>query len=111
MSITMQRCTTCENAVFPPRSVCPHCHSSVFEPATAHRGARPLHRGLIEETALQRGTPVVMYATIRTDLGPTVVGKVIGDGAVPGADVELTSLDTQRTDGLIAVIPQPTATE
>ncbi|MBY4403006.1 hypothetical protein HQO26_16960 [Rhodococcus fascians] len=104
MSITMQRCTTCENAVFPPRSVCPHCHSSVFEPATAHRG-------LIEETALQRGTPVVMYATIRTDLGPTVVGKVIGDGAVPGADVELTSSDTQRTDGLIAVIPQPTAKE
>lgn len=100
----MQRCTTCENAVFPPRSVCPHCHNSVFEPATAHRG-------LIEETSLRRGTPVVLYATIRTDLGPTVVGKVIGDGAVPGADVELTSLDTQRTDGLTAVIPQPTAKE
>ncbi|MBY6414394.1 hypothetical protein HQ346_22290 [Rhodococcus sp. BP-252] len=101
MTITMQRCTTCAAAVFPPRPLCPHCHNSLFEPATAHRG-------VIEETSLQRGTPPVLYATIRTDLGPTVVGKVVGEGGIPGAEIDLVAPDTQRTGGPMAVVPQPT---
>ncbi|MGW6333199.1 zinc ribbon domain-containing protein [Nocardia rhamnosiphila] len=104
MGITMQRCTQCEKAVFPPRSVCPHCHHSVFVPATAYRG-------VIEETSIQRGTPPVLFASIRTDLGPTVIAEVIGEGGIPGVVIDLASPETQGSGGLIAVIPQPTGKE
>jgi uncharacterized OB-fold protein len=104
MGIPMQCCIKCAKAVFPPRSLCPHCHCSVFVPATAYRG-------VIEETSLQRGTPPVLFASIRTDLGPTVVAKVVGEGGVPGSEIELASLDTQKMGGPIAVIPQPTVKE
>lgn len=104
MGVTMQRCTQCEKAVFPPRSVCPHCHHSVFIPATAYRG-------VIEETSLQRGTPPILFASIRTDLGPIVIAEVIGEGGIPGVEIDLTSLETQRSGGLFAVIPQSTVKE
>lgn len=104
MGITMQCCIRCAKAVFPPRSLCPHCHNSVFVLATAYRG-------VVEETSLQRGTPPVLFASIRTDLGPVVVAKVIGEGAVPGSEIDLASTETHQTDGPVAVIPQPTVKE
>lgn len=104
MAITMQRCRACSHAVFPPRPLCPRCHHNEFEPAAAHRG-------VIAETSLQRGTPPVLYATIHSDIGPTVVAIVVGEGGIAGADIELESPDTQLIGGPIAVVPQPTDKE
>ncbi|WP_374237907.1 Zn-ribbon domain-containing OB-fold protein [Gordonia sp. 'Campus'] len=104
MGITMQSCTRCGRASFPPRSLCPHCRSGDFEPLTAYRG-------VIEEISVQRGTPAVTFASIRTDLGPTVVAKVVGEGGVPGSEIDLASPETQTTGGPVAVIPQPSAKE
>lgn len=104
MAITMQRCTACSRAVFPPRPLCPHCSHAEFEPAAARSG-------VIGETCMQRGTPPVLYATIHTDIGPTVVAMVVGEGGIPGADIELELPGTQPTGGPIAVVPQPTDKE
>lgn len=104
MGITMQCCVKCAKSAFPPRSLCPHCHGSAFVPVTAYRG-------VIEETSLQRGTPGTLYASIRTDLGPIVIARILGDGGVPGTEVELAPATTYRTDGLVALIPQPTTKE
>ena len=104
MGITMQRCTQCEKAVFPPRGICPHCHHSVFVPVTAYRG-------VIEETSTQRGTSPILFASIRTDLGPVVIAEVIGEGGIPGVEIDLAAPETERSGGLFAVIPQPTVKE
>ncbi len=101
MSIVMQTCVKCARSMFPPRSLCPHCHNSSFVPTTAYRG-------VVEEVSVLRGLSGTRYASIRTDLGPVVVGKVLGDGCERGAEIELASDEkTHRADGLIAMIPQP----
>lgn len=104
MGIEMQRCIDCAQAVFPPRSMCPHCHSDVFAPATASRGA-------IEETTLQSGSPPILFGSIRTDLGPIVVAEIVGEGGAPGTEITLVSTNKRQTGGLIAVVPQPSIKE
>ncbi len=100
MGVVMQTCVNCARSMFPPRSLCPHCHNSSFVAATAYRG-------VVEEVSALRGEPGTTYASIRTDLGPVVVGKVLGDRCEPGAEIQLATDETQPEDGLIAMIPQP----
>jgi len=85
---SIEICTSCAVAVFPPRLVCWHCHATSWRSQEA-----PTAR--VEETTVLRyrigavGAPLpVAIATVVTDAGPRIVVRIEGP-AEPGDVVTL----------------------
>jgi uncharacterized protein len=90
---SIEVCTSCAAAVFPPRLVCWHCHATSWR-----RQETPTAR--VEETTVLRyrightGAPLpVAIATVLTDAGPRIVVRIEGT-AEPGDLVTLEETPT-----------------
>jgi len=85
---SIEVCTSCAAAVFPPRLVCWHCHATSWR-----RQEAPIAR--VEETTVLRyrigagdAQLPVAIATVLTDAGPRMVVRIEGP-AEPGDLVTL----------------------
>lgn len=80
LGITARRCDACQHVHFPARPVCPRCHGADFaQLISTHATVEQL------TTLVDSG---IHLATLRTDIGPVVVGRVAGDVQV-GRTLEL----------------------
>lgn len=78
MSLRMDVCRSCGHVVFPSRALCPACGSADWGPIDAHQGTA-------EQVTEWEG---ITIASIRSDLGPVVVVRCLGDLSL-GAVVQL----------------------
>lgn len=92
--LPMQRCSD-GSVWFPSRYGCEHEEEIVFASS-----------GRIEEITVQQSTPARTFATVRTELGPTVLARLNRDDARPGdtATLSVDPADTERGDELIAFV-------
>lgn len=97
--LPMRRCTDCGRVLFPPRPVCPGCSAVSFDTDTAWSG-------VVEEVTGR--APVL--ASIRTDLGPVVIGALHVD-VHSGQRVPLSAVRPAGTGEPVAFVPVPTEEE
>ncbi|MBS1888689.1 MAG: rubredoxin [Actinobacteria bacterium] len=92
--LLVSSCRACGHASFPPRSLCPRCGSPDLR-------AKAATAGTVEEATLRAplapGSPPIPLISVRTDLGPVVIARLVGAEerdrvpAVEGARVSLSA--------------------
>ncbi len=106
--LTLQHCSSCEKHRFPPRALCPHCHSIDMNWVDAS-GAGIVHSFTIvhraPSPAFRAATPYVI-ALIDLAEGPRMMTNIVGPDALDvaiGDAVEVT-FEMRGDDG--AAVPQ-----
>ncbi len=79
----LQHCARCGQSTYYPRKRCPSCWSAELTDVPSAGGGEIVtfsivHRG-VEEAFRQLGTTVTL-AVVKTDEGPQVITRIVGDG-------------------------------
>ena len=80
----LQHCANCGQATYYPSKRCPACWSAKLENRPSSGGGEVItfsiiHRG-VEDAFRQLGTTVTL-AVVKTDEGPQVITRIVGEGA------------------------------
>lgn len=81
-------CAACGLAAFPPHLMCSRCGAMAWHAEVAARGIAEEITLLRRAVGSDPNAPPIALASIRTELGPTVIARLDGSVAA-GDDVEL----------------------
>lgn len=73
-ALTVTRCAPCGHYVYPPRALCPRCHSARWTIADAGPGT--VEERTAVEHAVGGAEGGTTLASVRLDLGPVVVAAI-----------------------------------
>ncbi|MQA95217.1 MAG: hypothetical protein GEV11_11435 [Streptosporangiales bacterium] len=104
--LRLQRCDDCRQAIFYPRSICPHCQGSSVSWFTA-AGTGTVHTYTVAHRAFGDAAKEVPFAVALVDLdeGARMMSRITGDPAAVsiGARVRMAPETFEGADGAFAL--------